>query len=373
VADSRTSAASFACIEQLGVEAPPQKGWAPVKADDKDDPWLCCVSSADWIFHKEEQTYFHLPTSTLWEQREVKCCDPKAPPVSYFRVDAFHLKALSCFAGSINSAVIELAWQSWVRYTRKKGEDKRKKMLDNMMMKAEPERVPGEQTYKYKPSADGDESPVARSPRNNRQSAADLGASSMMSAVSSYPAGDETRALNAVGSTDPPDFYMTAGQSLASDGFQAGSRKAAGQFGNTASGKKQKGDRRGCCFCPCGRSRKSDRKSRSFDSLSSTEATSRDPAASASPYLARKNSRGESLSVGDRLQSKRSMSFGPKGVVNVSARTVESGPKPADNGDKHLFRLESFLSEVTKQPQRLVNHVNDRRAGKTHCAYVLGV
>jgi len=66
------------------------------------------------------------------------------------------------------------------------------------------------------------------------------------------------------------------------------------------------------------------------------------------------------------------LSFGPKGLVNVSARTVE-GPKPADNGDKHLFRLESFLSEVKKQPQRLVNHVNDRRAGKTHCAYVLGV
>mmetsp|Transcript_43072 Transcript_43072/g.108259 ORF Transcript_43072/g.108259 Transcript_43072/m.108259 type:complete len:400 (-) Transcript_43072:1139-2338(-) len=125
VLDSRISAASFACVEQLGVDPPPSKGWKPLPQKGEDSSpkaaeWLRSTLSADWIYHTQEETYFHLPTSTLWEQREVKCVDPKAPAHSYFRVDAFHLQALAHFAQNVDSGLVPLAWQAWVRYTRKR-------------------------------------------------------------------------------------------------------------------------------------------------------------------------------------------------------------------------------------------------------------
>uniref|UniRef100_A0A7S0B650 Uncharacterized protein n=1 Tax=Pyrodinium bahamense TaxID=73915 RepID=A0A7S0B650_9DINO len=51
---------------------------------------------------------------------------------------------------------------------------------------------------------------------------------------------------------------------------------------------------------------------------------------------------------------------------------VKDAPRPSsDTVDRHMRRLEQFLAEVKKNPQRLVTHVERRRAEKTHLAYIV--
>lgn len=119
---SKATTASFACIEELGVTPPPVSGWqdkAPAEGEDKSE-WQVNVENRDWIYHTTDDMYFHLPSNSLWERREMECCDPKAEAHTYYRVDAVHLQALSMFASTLDSALVPMAWKAWVRYMRKK-------------------------------------------------------------------------------------------------------------------------------------------------------------------------------------------------------------------------------------------------------------
>lgn len=123
--ESCTSAASFACMETLGVNPPPARGWVPQggeKSDGGSPPaveWYGNLESAEWIYHKTDDLYFHLPTSSLWEKRPLECRDPSMPSYTYYRTDAMHLQALRHFAESMASATLPMAFNAWVIHLKK--------------------------------------------------------------------------------------------------------------------------------------------------------------------------------------------------------------------------------------------------------------
>jgi len=129
-AESKSSAFSFAFPEQLGVNVPPIQGRVPRVSEDEQEEdtltsptfveWYVNTFSTEWIYHTTEEMYFHLPTSSLWERREVTSCDPMAASHTFFRVDAVHLQALSHFASSMDQALVPLAWKAWTRFVRKR-------------------------------------------------------------------------------------------------------------------------------------------------------------------------------------------------------------------------------------------------------------
>lgn len=50
----------------------------------------------------------------------------------------------------------------------------------------------------------------------------------------------------------------------------------------------------------------------------------------------------------------------------------DAAPKPqCDTAERHNRRLDLFLDEVKRNPQRLVTHIDRRRAEKTHLAYIV--
>ncbi|CAK9050231.1 unnamed protein product [Durusdinium trenchii] len=119
--ETKTSAASFASMEALGVPLPPTQGWKPESSATKGQSmWLMHQSKSEWIYNMTEDKYFHLPSKTLWEKRPLKSQDPRLPAFTYVRTDAFHLQALRHFAASLDSGAVPLAWQSWVLYVKKK-------------------------------------------------------------------------------------------------------------------------------------------------------------------------------------------------------------------------------------------------------------
>lgn len=134
--DSKTSAASFACLEALGVTPPPAKGWLEQdrtgSKDNERSPkrtseWMGNPANPEWIYHKDKDMYFHMPSNTLWEKHKIDCYDPKAmaSPHTYVRVDAVHLQALRNFATSLDSMILPTAFQAWVKVARQKRSGRR--------------------------------------------------------------------------------------------------------------------------------------------------------------------------------------------------------------------------------------------------------
>jgi len=124
VPESITSAASFACLETLGVLPPPEEGWLPratAEQTDKEEEvmWWANVMDQDWIYNGIEDKYFHLPTRSLWEKRDLESCDPLAPPYTFLRLDVMALEALRQFAGSVDRTLVPMVFQAWVRVVAK--------------------------------------------------------------------------------------------------------------------------------------------------------------------------------------------------------------------------------------------------------------
>jgi len=130
VPECHANTAALYCIEELGVAPPPSKGWVPREekvnsnrsSQDEEDgaEWYRNMNATEWIYHKTEDMYYHLPTSSLWEKRQVDCSDPTLESFSYFRADAGALKALAQFAMTLDSGLLPLAFKGWVRIMRKR-------------------------------------------------------------------------------------------------------------------------------------------------------------------------------------------------------------------------------------------------------------
>jgi len=58
--------------------------------------------------------------------------------------------------------------------------------------------------------------------------------------------------------------------------------------------------------------------------------------------------------------------------VATASPSPRQVPKAPEIAERHMKRFERFLAEVKKNPQRLVKHVEDRRAEKTLIAYIVG-
>mmetsp|Transcript_81864 Transcript_81864/g.228079 ORF Transcript_81864/g.228079 Transcript_81864/m.228079 type:complete len:464 (-) Transcript_81864:115-1506(-) len=117
--------AGFISFEELAVTPPPLTGWVPQKNHEHCGgtlspqtlaraEWWGNTDTNEWIYHNSDDMYYHLPTSSLWERRDLQCCDPEETTHTYFRVDAPHLRALSKFASSLDSALVPIAWSAWV-------------------------------------------------------------------------------------------------------------------------------------------------------------------------------------------------------------------------------------------------------------------
>jgi len=189
-------------------------------------------------------------------------------------------------------------------------------------------------------------------------------------------------------------------------------RKAKLRAGTKQLGKSQSsaaldaaGKRRRCCFCFCGRGRRKKTKLKGTENLQSAsssdgETSDGDPLANPSSKAGAGGSIAHSASMNSKNSPKDKTKLSPKqgkkgssdppssrtgGSTQVgsnvpTARSVKSqqsadfqqGPKPVDTAERHMRRLEVFLADVKKNPQRLANHVEKRRADKTHQAYLVG-
>jgi hypothetical protein len=132
---------TFACILELGVNPPPETGWKrPKVKDSKADAagdageWLGNKETDEWLYHNADHLYFHLESGSLWEQRDVAGPDALWPAHSYFRVDFRAMQALSMFAASLESNLTPMAFAAWARYTKKKHKNN---LLDMARMEEE--------------------------------------------------------------------------------------------------------------------------------------------------------------------------------------------------------------------------------------------
>lgn len=354
VADSNTSAASFACIEQLGVAPPPSGGWEPLPVRGDGSPkaaeWLRTPANADWIYHTTEDRYFHLPTSTLWEQREVHCCDPRAPKHTYCRADALHLQVLFQFARSVDSAVMPMVWGAWVRYARKRA-------ASRAAMKARQEQQ----------AAAGPAEQIGAGPAGLacREGSVISVAATESVATTTVPVGaDDSRASagRAAGtwrddrkSTAPPGGLAM----LPEITDAADDRKAATGISKPP---RTRG-RRTCGSCLCLRSRRGSWERGSSDSSPS------DRSSQGTPLKPGQKSAGGSSRGSGNATSNQSTAASPK--PRSRSAHVE-GSKAADCAEKQTRRIDAFLADVRKNPQKLVNHVSDRRVGRIHAPFVAG-
>lgn len=311
-----TSAASFASMEALGVLPPPSEGWKPAtEATKGQSMWLTHRNKSEWIYNMTEDKYFHLPSKTLWEKRPLKSQDPKAPPFTYVRTDAFHLQALRHFAASLNSGALPLAWQSWVLFVKKK-----------RAVQIAPAPVVEEV-----PAIDGG-TPVAPPEE----------------AVVRPPEAPEVNPEAVVepeSAAEAPSEMVEHAPSLP---------KSQGR------GQRPKRAPRGCCLCL-----------RSSSRLVESDGSEDE----VSPFLPPKNEPPKMPPASDRTASTSTPQAQGVGSTR-SLETPQETPKPEvprvvyPVDDLQTRRLQGFLAEIGRNPQRLVVHVDRRREQKTAAAFM---
>lgn len=377
--ESKTSAASFACVEALGVTMPPSEGWKPRAAgggeEEENAEWWAHPKNPDWIYQSSEGMYFHLITGTLWERRDVECVDKQQPRHTYFRVDAVHLQALAQFAQSMESALVPMAWKAWVHYTRKKSRQG-----------IAPASSPAGGKSRKK-SADGKSSPQQTSPGGSKDAEgarqkrgptlptvpdeAEVKLDDQQGADVLLALGKTDSALSGTAALRPQYQSSQAGsmplpisENAALRGFSKGEPDRV-QDAGTAKKAKKKGSCLWACF---GCRRKSGYDEDVMDKV--PIANSRAPPASppqikapgipsgaqpkdAAPATAKTPTKAE---VEDSARS--------KGLSDRSSARV-------DTDERHGKRLTQFMDDVKKNPQRLVTHVDRRRAEKTYLAFIV--
>jgi len=400
VLNSRTSAASFACIEQLGVRPPPAGGWVPREAKEDADvdgsaeghtEWWSNVRDGEWIYHSAEDKYFHLPSNSLWERRDSDSCDPDASPHTYCRVDALHLQALSHFATSMDTALVPMAWKAWAQYTRRRTGRGR-----TLRPPPEPCEAEGSQEAASEGDAEVEwRSQLASGERTTPPSAAGADERAQGDAAFSRGQGSPDAAAGR-GANAPADLaaeaelldaaaasivQLSAGQkaanlmkapSLAVLTSTADSSELTKALQRADEESSLLGDgRRGWCLCFRVRGRSSRKRCMAY-SLSAPTTVEATPKMAGAEVLAK------STAVTGR--------DGPAGDPHASAvacreAEIKDPPPPREATklgrlgacegvlDQHVQRLEQFLAEVKRNPQRLVTHVERRRAEKSAAAF----
>lgn len=430
VAESRTSAASFACLKSLGVTPPPLSGWVPVPISDGDTSqgeWHSSDLSPDWIYHTIEERYFHLPTSTLWEQREVECCDPFAPAHTFYRVDAIHLQALAQFARHMDSTLIPLTWKAWVQFTRRRrakrirGQSRTGSELTSMSTEMSLRTMASRGDMGCQGSVwvdkglldDKTETTIATVEKNlehkNSESlsahlvgtaaAAQLQLAdrklkqhcASQSSLESFPEDDMEGHTSLVRDSEGgPTAEVTLQEDVLPESLGQKVREQSTEAtGKSVSSKASSVRRRGCCPLLCGQNRRS---RRGRDVTHSTlltkssgsgmsERTVGDTRTPVRQELSTKTKNSNTSSVG---MSRMTRLMGVKTQPVDSMRPLESdttaagsdvempqSPKAPEMAERHLRRFERFLADVKKNPQRLVSHVEQRRTDKTCIAYIV--
>eukprot|EP00421_Protoceratium_reticulatum_P056396 CAMPEP_0168496268 /NCGR_PEP_ID=MMETSP0228-20121227/72174_1 /TAXON_ID=133427 /ORGANISM="Protoceratium reticulatum, Strain CCCM 535 (=CCMP 1889)" /LENGTH=424 /DNA_ID=CAMNT_0008513131 /DNA_START=33 /DNA_END=1308 /DNA_ORIENTATION=- len=389
---SRTSAISFfASIEQLGVSPPPLEGWMPRdQPEDGEDrqsldalalmpntagaEWWGNAETSDWIYHGGEDMYFHLPSNSLWERRESQCWVPDADGFTFCRVDMVHLKALLHFAQSIDTALLPLAWNAWVRHVRKRhhaaqqqagaaGEggsnsaSKKSRTLagekrGNRFSFDKPQGRPPQLPPTPALAASGAVSAAAAGAdlgggKEAEPSAADAGAG-----VGSEPLKKDGAKALEVPTSSSKVFHATSSDEADLAWVAAGSAAAAFFFEATAADTGEYGAKHliESAGSPSAPKTSSGRKAGSgvaagLDSSTSTSAT--------------KLVDTEKLSGRDQMDP------------TATEASASVGKRTSDGMDRHMRRMEQFLADVKRNPQRLVAHVDRRRAEKTGVAYIV--
>jgi len=376
--DSRTSAGSFAYVEQLGVTPPPAAGWVP-REDWEDDrgivsprgsgrkDWWANRASKDWIYHSNEDMYFHLPSNSLWERREMRCCDPEASQHTFCRVDAVHLQALSHFAKSMDSALVPMAWQAWVRYARKR---------NGHHTAAQPPPV---SPVGQRPVTSDLKRPVkASSPRTSNSGPQCSAGPPEPSQQPEPPSGcggaaAEPSKLAAAGDADggagvaavPATPAVLAGAPAVPPKAAPAGSKAAAAGGSTREAEGEKKRRGGFCLCLRSRSRPGKIE---YGSAPRTdlEGGPGPPKNSQVRGAASTASAGSDVSKAMEWATKLNEQLQPE-----ATEAKEASQPTLDAVDRHMRRLEIFLAEVKRNPQRLITHVERRRAERTYLAYVV--
>ncbi|CAJ1441565.1 unnamed protein product [Effrenium voratum] len=328
--EGNTSAESLFSMEALGVLPPLDRGWKPKsEAIQKGKSmWLTHNTAADWIYNMTEDKYFHLPSKSFWEKRPLESQDPKAPPYTYVRMDAFHLQALRHFAASLETAALPLAWKSWTLFVRKK------KVAVQIAAEAP--------TVEEVPTSAGAGPHVDENlqlPSEHEESRSE--ATEVEDAKE--PEGEEpTQETPAPVPAPLPEVRQSA--------VTTPSRKP----------------KRGFCGCLRASPVESDEESEEATLLPASEPEMPKPISEMSTITVvtpqeRASDTSSHAGVSPQKETPTTPAAVPKPEVPKNIYSVD---------DLHTHRLENFLAEIGRNPQRLVIHVDRRRDGKTAIAFM---
>lgn len=387
VSESKETTASFACVEALGVNMPPTMGWVPkpskdgVEEDGSSSPaaeWWIHLETKEWIYHKTDDMYYHLPSGGLWERREAASMDPKADQHTYYRVDAPHLQMLQQFAKALDSSLLPMAWKGWLRYI-KKTKDRRAQAVNA------PHSSPGgskQPEPKEASHAAEDEKPEGPPPFGMatdgilQAAESDAAAGPAVVFPAKPPAGTlaEREGSGGILPSKHPASPLDAKDSSDGEPLLGGSQ------GKPTSKPNER--KRGFLVCLCGRSGRRRASQSGSDSCAKTPQA--DAAGGAANAGGRKSSKEKPDAKGGKMSPKparKSSKERPGDQVDWTKwmeREKSNAPAPIealkpnlDTVDRHMKRLDQFMQEVKRNPQRLIDHVERRRAEKTHLAFML--
>jgi len=360
VQNSRASAASFSFVEQLGVRPPSAVGWALREAKDSEG-WLNSVPASEWIYHAADEVYFHLPSSTLWKRIEVDCRDPNVASHTFRRVDAVHLQALSHFAQSMDSALLPFIWAAWVQHTKK-----RRAGSSAAAVSAED----GKQT------GDADKAHQVSTEEPRKLHDATLTSDAIMTATASKGTGaaDTSAQKDAVcfpsggkEEAEPSESPNTGTNNMTLvDNFTAESEEILERSPLAR--------RTGWLCLRSLRRVKSERGYRKESSIILTASTQDSSIKTIAPHVSRMSSPTFRRNSGSFITDEA----GSPGLGFSEEPTKPSPqvPRPhtciaRSSAARHERTFEQFLSEVKRRPERLIAHVDKRRAEKTQLAYVV--
>lgn len=398
--------AALFCIEALGVPLPPETGWVPrenqssrsgsksASSKDKEEKaeWYRNVKTAEWIFHATESVYYHLPTSSLWERRALECVDSSVVSHTYFRIDSNVLEALSRFAMSLDVGLVPMTFKAWVRYMRKK--------KDKHFGIPAPPASPGKEN-----GGSTEQVPESKPPAERQESSSNLRGSEValppsaeatagMASLSCAPAVfmDASKAITAMRKSRSKIFDMIddeqelqeprtmagyksktgtpgledileLGQSFITDNSSVPPEKGmpVDQDSSADEGFLAKdGSRKGLFCLRCFRSSRA-KPRRKADA--NAEATAAEEAATGpSPAPAATDAAApEKQALAGEVKTEGSAVTEPENKEPMEAK----GTVIVDSVDRHIRRLDSFLDLVTRNPQRIVDHIEKRRQGRT--------
>eukprot|EP00930_Biecheleria_cincta_P056716 TRINITY_DN4278_c0_g1_i10.p1 TRINITY_DN4278_c0_g1~~TRINITY_DN4278_c0_g1_i10.p1 ORF type:complete len:395 (+),score=86.80 TRINITY_DN4278_c0_g1_i10:149-1333(+) len=348
VPDSITSAASFACLETLGVMPPPEEGWLPRKVGEgqttSDPEWWANIGDADWIYNGVQDKYFHLPTRSLWEKRDLLSCDPHVPACTYVRLDAMHLEALRHFATSMDGSIVPMVFQAWVRLIQKE------------------RRITKDRAVRQEAVLGGEQLPSALPPPPLLKESQEPG---------------DTLNLGGPGAKAPSVELKDAVQMEPSPMTLVPPADPKGQVEKSSHPKSRR--KKGFCFCVFARFGRSEQDEADTPEdtgasklLPASDRTASTSAGSCAPLQGRGAKDGLPIVKGTDASQQQLQQSGEQLVL--VGRATKEAPKPlSETVDLHLRRLEQFLNDVKKNPQRLVTHVEKRRAEKTGMAFMVSL